>query len=195
MRRRLHSCQAGVIALIAMVLPLSMHRCLCSPGIFAIIAIFLLPLLQWCSCCLHAGVVALVTMASSPSSMRRHLCRYQDGVVTPHCTGTIANIAWALLPLLHQLCCLYCADLFALTLHEHHHSHCTGVVAPVDLACLRCCTGVIALVTLALLPLVHWHYPPCCAGLFALVVIALCSRFSGVFALVELACTKPQTTW
>jgi hypothetical protein len=75
----------------------------------------------------------------------------------PCCAGTIANISWALLPLLRNHCYPYYADLFVLTLHGHHHHHCTGIVAPVELACLCCCTGVVALVRLALLPSVLWH--------------------------------------
>jgi hypothetical protein len=78
-------------------------------------------------------------------------------------------------PLLPLHCSPYHTDLFALMLHWRNHRHCTGVVAPVNLACLRCCASVVALVTLALLPLVRWHYCPHCASLFALVVLALCS--------------------
>ncbi len=57
--------------------------------------------------------------------------------------------------------------------HWRHHRHCIGAVAPFNLAYLRCCGSVVALVTLALLPLVRWHYRPHRAGLFALVVLAL----------------------
>jgi hypothetical protein len=87
--------------------------------------------------------------------------------------GIIALIALAPLPRLHGRCIPYCADLFALILHWRHYCHYTGVVAPVNLACLRCCASIITLVTLELLPLIRWHYSPHCAGLFALVVLAL----------------------
>jgi hypothetical protein len=109
----------------------------------------------------------------------------------PHCQDCTGIV----LPLLPLHCSPYHADLFALMSHWHCHRHGTGVVAPVNLACLRCCASVVTLVTLALLPSVRWHYHPHCAGLFALVVLALCSLFAGVFTLVELACTKPWTTW
>ncbi len=135
MWRLLRSRRAGVVTLIAMVLSSSMCRYLCSPGIFAIIAIMVLPLLQ-CHCChCQAGVVVLVMMASSPLSLRRHLCRCHDGVIAlvalvpsptlhgcypPCCTGIIVIIpltcpyfAWALSPLLHRRCYPRRAGMFA----------------------------------------------------------------------------------
>ena len=102
---------------------------------------------------------AIVTMALLPLLRWRHC---QD------CTGIV-------LPLLPLCCSPYRADLFALMLHWCHYPHYTGVVAPINLACLHCCASVLALVTLALSPSVRWHYCPHCAGLFALVVLALCS--------------------
>jgi hypothetical protein len=72
-------------------------------------------------------------------------CHCQD------CTGVVS-------PLLPLRCSPYCTDLFALMLHRRHHRHCTGGVAPINLACLRCCASVVALVTLASLPSVRWHY-------------------------------------
>jgi hypothetical protein len=138
-----------------------------------------LPSSSWCLCPHNNGIVAIVNVqASLPLSQWHH---------HPCCTGAITNIAGALLPWLRQRCHPYCADFFALTLHGRCHHHCTSVVAPVNLACLCHWAGGFTLVTLALLPLVHWHYCPCCAGLFALVVLASCSEFAGVFALVELA--------
>jgi hypothetical protein len=130
MWRLLRYCRAGIITLIAMVLSSLMYRCLCSPGIFAIIAIMLLPLLQCCCCHHQAGVVILVTMASSPLSLCRHLCHCHDGVIA-------LNIARALSPFLHWHHCCYPTDLFALTLHGHCHRCCANVVTPIELACLR----------------------------------------------------------
>ncbi len=175
MYRRLCCCQAGVVALIVMVLPSLMRRHLCSLGIFA--------MLKYCCCPCCDGINEVFKLVSSPlSQWRHHHCQ---------CTGIFAIETMALLPSLHwrqcqdctgivlsllPLCCSpYHADLFALMSHWHHHRHYTCAVAPVNLACLRCYTSVVALVTLALLPLVCWHYCPHCAGLFALVVLALCS--------------------
>jgi hypothetical protein len=163
------------------------HLCYCHNISAALAAMALLLSSGWCCHPHHDGVIAIINaQASLPSSRWHH---------HPCCAGAIANITWALLPSLHWRCCLHCTYLFALTLHEHRHRHCTGVVAPIDLACLHRCAGVIALVTLVLLPSMSWHYCPCCAGLYALVALALCSWLPGVFTLVELACTKPQTTW
>jgi hypothetical protein len=53
-------------AVVAMVLPSSMPRCLCSPDNFVIVAITMLPLLQWGCCHYQAGVVALLMMALLP---------------------------------------------------------------------------------------------------------------------------------
>jgi hypothetical protein len=120
--------QAGVVTLIAMVLSLLMCRCLCSPGIFAIITIMLLPLLQCCRCHRQAGVVVLVTMTSSPLSLRRHLCHCHDGII---------DLVALLSLLLHWHHCHYPIDLFALTLNEHCRRCCTDVVTPIKLAFLR----------------------------------------------------------
>jgi hypothetical protein len=94
MSRPLCCCQeAGGVALIAMVLVSLMRRHLCSPGIFVIVEILLLPLLQWHQSGLLAGILTLVTMASSPSSMHSRLC---------HCNYyIIALVALAPLPRLH----------------------------------------------------------------------------------------------
>jgi hypothetical protein len=120
--------------------------------------------------------------------MGQQRCDDDGWPATLDCTSIVS-------PLLPLRCSPNCTDLFALMLHWHHHRHCTGVVAPFNLACLRCCASVVTLVTLALLPLVRWHYHPHCRGLFVFVVLALCSSFAGIFTLVELACTKARTTW
>ncbi len=153
-----HLCyhQAGIIALVAIVLPSLMHRQLHSPGVFGVIAITLLPLLQWCCChpqagCCphHNGGVAIVDAQVSLLLSWWH-CH-------PCCTSAIANNAQALLPLLHQRHLPYHADLFALMLHGRCHHHCTGIVAPIMLACLCHCAGVVVLVTLVLSTLVRLH--------------------------------------
>ncbi len=164
MRRRLHCYQAGVVVLIAIVLLSLMRSRLCSPGIFAIIAILLLPLPQWHCCRLQAGVVALITMASSPSSMRRHLCCCHDGIIT--------LLALVLLPTLHRLCHPRFAGIVVLILLTSLLSRCMGVVtiiAPVLLPPLTWCVCAIALVSL---PLSRWHCCPLCTGIVALVVQA-----------------------
>ncbi len=141
-------------------MPLSKYCCCpCCNGIDEVFKLVSSPLSQWHHHHRCTGVFTIVSMASLPS-LRWHHC--QD------CMGIV-------LPLLPLLCCPNCADRFALMLHWRHHRHCTGAVAPFNLAYLRCCASVVFLVTLALLPSVRWHYRPYCAGLFALVVLALCS--------------------
>jgi hypothetical protein len=133
MWRLLRCHQAGVVTLIAMVLSLLMCRCLCSPGIFAIITIMLLPSLQCCHCHPQAGVVILVTMASSPLSLRRHLCRCHNGV--------IALVALVPLP----------------TLHGHYPPCCTGIIVIIPLTSLpSLCMGIVTIVAPALLPPSSW---------------------------------------
>jgi hypothetical protein len=126
--------QAGVVALIAMVLPLLMRKHLCSLGIFGIVAITLLPLLQWHHCHCQAGVVALVKMASLPSSMCRHLCHCHDGVVT--------LVALAPLPTLHGCCC---------------PCHAGMVMVILLISLLSRCMGNVTIVTPLLLPPSRWH--------------------------------------
>jgi hypothetical protein len=142
-------------------LPLSKSYCCpCCDDINEVFKLVSSTLSQWrhhhCQC---TGIFAVVTMASLPLLC---WCYCQD------CTGIVS-------PLLSLHCSPYCADLFVLMSHWHHHRHYTRVVAPVNLACLRCCASVVALVTLALLPSVRWHHCPHCAGLLTLVVLVLCS--------------------
>jgi hypothetical protein len=134
MWRLLCCCRAGIVTLIAMVLSSLMSRCLCSPGIFAIITIMLLPSLQ-CSCChRQAGVVILVTMASSSLSLRRHLCHCHDGV--------IALVALVPLP----------------TLHGRYPPCCTGIIVIIPLTSLpSLCMGIVTVVAPTLLPPSSWH--------------------------------------
>jgi hypothetical protein len=118
MRRLLCCCQAGIIALVA-------SRHLYSTFIFAIVAIMLLPSLQWHCCYSQAGVVALVTIASLPFLMCWHLCRCHNGVV--------ALVALAPFPMLHRHCHPYCASIIAIILLTSLPSGCMGiatVVAP-----------------------------------------------------------------
>ncbi len=134
MWRLLCCCQAGAVTLITMVLSSLMCRCLCIPGIFAIIAIMLLPLLQCCHCHCQAGVVILVTMASSPLSLRRHLCRCQDGV--------IALVAQVPSP----------------TLHGRYPPCCTGIIVIIPLISLpSLCLGIVTVDASTLLPPLSWR--------------------------------------
>ncbi len=140
-RWRHRPCCTGAIVNIAWVLlpllhwghhhysaDLLMHRHHCKPGIFAIIVITLLPLLQGRCCHCQAGVVALVKMASSPSSILRHLCRCHDGI--------IALVAMAPLPTLHGRCCPCCTSVILVILLTSLSSHCMCVVTIIEPALL-----------------------------------------------------------
>jgi hypothetical protein len=148
----------GVAVIDAQASSQSRNLCHCQNIVVTLAAMASMRSSSWCPHPCHNGF-AIVTMALLPSL---HWCHCQD------CTGVV-------LPLLPLCCSPYGADLFALMSHWHHHRHYTSVVAPVNLACLRCCASVVALDTLALLPSMRWHYCLHCAGLFALVVFALCS--------------------
>jgi hypothetical protein len=128
MHRLLHCCQAGIVALVVMVVPLSMRRRLCSPGTVAIAAITLLPSLQLRCCHCQAGVAVLIMMALLPSLMRKHLCHCHNGVV--------ALVALAPLPTWHKYCCPCCAGVIIIILLTSLPSHCMGIVTVVPLALL-----------------------------------------------------------
>jgi hypothetical protein len=119
----------GVAVINAQASLQSRHLCHCCNKVVAFVTTALLPTSSWCCCPCKDGVIAIAdAQASLPlSRWRCHTC----------CAGTIANIALALSHLLCQHCCHYSADLFALTLHGRRHGLCTGIVAPVELACLR----------------------------------------------------------
>jgi hypothetical protein len=138
-----------------------MLRYLCSPGIFAVIAIKLLTSLQWHHCRHQASVVALVPMELPPLSMRRRLCCCHDGVV--------ALVVLAPLP----------------TLHGHCHPCCTGIVDLILLTSLPSRQiGVITVVAPALLPSSSWHV--CAVALVSLPLSCwcCCPWFTGISALV-----------
>ncbi len=165
---------------------MSMRRCLCSPGIFAIIAILLLLLLQWLCCPLQAGVVALDTMVSLPLSMHRHLCRCHDGIV--------ALIVLAPLPRLHERCCPHCTCVIVLIALTSLPSHLMGVVtviAPMLLPQLTWCFCAIALVSL---PLSRCRCCPWCSDIIALVtqvsLLLLCLHCA-----VDLQASLPSLSW
>jgi hypothetical protein len=127
-----------------------MRRHLCSPGVFAINAITLLPLLQW-RCCRHqAGVVTLVTMALLPLLMHMYLCHCHNGVV--------ALIVLAPLPTLHRHCHPYCASVVFLIALTSLPSNCMGAVT------------VIGIVAPGVFALLRWCHCPCHAG-----VVAFCA--------------------
>jgi hypothetical protein len=113
---------------------------------------------------------AIVTMASLPSLC---WCHCQD------CTGIV-------FPLLPLRCSPYYADLFALMSHWHHHCHCTGVDALINLACLHCCASVVAVVTLNCCP---W-----CAGIIALIAQASLPLLCLLCA-VSLQASSPLLSW
>jgi hypothetical protein len=144
-----------------------------------------LPLSSWCCCLCHNGVVAIIN-AQAYLLLSQWCC--------PNCAGAIANIAQALLALLHQHCHPYCAGLFPLMLHGR-----CQIVSLVSLplsswrvcafswCCCPCHAGIVALRTLALVPLLRRPLCPCCSSVVQLIHRHLCPH--------ELACTKPWTTW
>jgi hypothetical protein len=143
------ACCNGVAVVDAQASLQCRHLCCCCNNVVVLVAMVLLMLSSWCHCPCHDGIITIVNAQASPPLLQRHCC--------PCCAGAVANIAQALSPLLRKRCCPYCTDLFALMLHGHCQCRCTGIVAPIKLACLRCCAKVVALVMLALLHLVHWH--------------------------------------
>jgi hypothetical protein len=185
-RRHLCCCQAGVVALIAMVLPLLMCRRLCSPGIFAIVAILLLPLLLWCCCHLQAGAVALITMASSPSSMHRRLCHCHNGI--------LALVALAPLPILQEHCHPCCICVVVLIALTPLPSRCMGIITVIALVLLPPSTWCVCAVALVSLPLSCWHCHPQYAGIIAFVMQAslplLCLHCA-----VDLQVSLPSLSW
>jgi hypothetical protein len=163
-----------------------MRRHLCSPCIFAVVMIMLLPLLQW-QCCHHqAGGVALVTMASTPLSMPRRLWCCHNGIV--------ALIALAPLPTLHRRCHPCCAGIVVLIALTSSSLYCMGavtVVAPVLLPPLswRVCT--IALVPLSLS---CWWCHSWYTGISTLVAQALSPLLCFCHA-VNLQASLPLLSW
>jgi hypothetical protein len=145
-----------------MVLPLSMHRHLCSPGVFAIVEILLLPLLQW-HCCHHqAGVLPSLQWPCCHRQCARHLCHCHDGF--------IALIALVPLSTLCGCCCPCCTCIVVLIVLTSLPSHRMGtIVAPALLPPLSWHVCAIALV---LLPLSRWCCHPWCTGISTLVAQA-----------------------
>ncbi len=119
-------------------------------------------------------------MASSSSSMHRRFCCCNYGIVA------LVALAPIVSPLLLLCCSPYRTDLFALMSHWHHHRHCTGVVAPVNLACLRCCASVFALATL--------NFCPRCTGIIALIAQASLPLFC-LHCAVNLQASSPLLSW
>ncbi len=157
MHRHLYCCRAGIVALVAMVSPLLMRRHLCSPCVFAVIRIKLLPLLRWRCCHCQAGVVALVTMASSALLMHRHLCHCHNDVV--------ALVGLAPLPTLHGNCCPCCASVIVLIELTFLPSRCMGVVTVFAPVLLPPSSWRFCVVALVLSPLSCWCLHPLCTGI------------------------------
>jgi hypothetical protein len=148
-----------------MVLPSLMCRHLCSPGVFAVIVITLLPLLRLRHCHHQAGVVALVTKALLPLLVHRHLCRCHNNIV--------ALVALVPLPIFHGCCQPFCTSnlvLIAMTSLPSRHMCVINVVAPALLPPLSWRICAVMLVTLALS---CWCHCPCHAGIVALGALAL----------------------
>ncbi len=188
MRRHLCCCWAGVVALIAMVLPLSMSRHLCSPGLFAVIVIILLSLSWWCHCHCQAGVVALVTMTLSPPSIHRYLHRCHNGTVAllrwghcQHCTSIVALVVPALLSLLRWPLCPHVAWASSPLLHRHCCPRWAGVFAPLHWCHCLCHAGIAVLGALALAPLLHRPLYLCCACVMQSIFRCLCPRWAGIY--------------
>ncbi len=141
-----------------------LHWCQCShlTGLFAVVAMGLLPLLSRCLHCCCTGIVVLVAfallvvvlallpllhwhcdiivLASSPTSLRWHCCHCFDGAIA---------VVQVSLPLLHCHCCC----------------HCAGIVAVVALA-------LSPSMRLLFLPLLHWRCLSHCACVFAIIALA-----------------------
>jgi hypothetical protein len=163
MCRRLHHCQACVVALVTC----------CQAGIVALVAMALLPSMCRHLCIIVIVIAALMMMVLSPLSIRRHPCRCQDGVV--------ALVTMALLPLIHD-------GVVALVMLHCPHPQ-AGIVAFVAMALpsssmrrrpCRHCDGIVALVAMVLLPLMQRRLCRCCNG-------DCCPHCNGVSVVVELA--------
>ncbi len=165
---------AGVVTLVAMVLPLLMRRRLCSPGIFAAVRIVLLLSLHWQHC--HHQVIKLVLLPSS----RWHCCHHP-------CTCIFTIVMVVLLPSLrqhhcqHWHCCPHCTDLFPIMLHGCCKHCSTSIVAPIELTCLRHCIGIVALSMLALAYLLRGPLCPFCAFVVQLIHRCLCPYWAGMY--------------
>ncbi len=181
----------------------------CQAGIVALVVIMLLPLMRRHLCHCQMVIVDLIMMALLPLSMRRHLCNCWTSIVAliARCwAGVVALVPMVLLPSMRKrLChCCHCnccphdngfvavvyvqASLLLPSWHECPHNN--GVVAP-DL--WRCCCprhdGVIAVLKLLLLPLLQWrccHHPCCCPWCS---LSSWCPRCwcGGIFAAVPMA--------
>jgi hypothetical protein len=163
-----------------------MPRCLCRPGVFAIVAIMLLPSPQWQRCCCQSGDVALVTMVLSPSLMHRHLCHCHNGIV--------ALIALAPLPTLHGRCCPCCANVVVLIALTSLPSRCVSIVTVIAPALLPRSRWHVCAIALVSLPLSCWNCHPWCTDISALVAKAslplLCLHCA-----VNLQASSPLLSW
>ncbi len=168
-----------------MVSLLLMCRHLCSPGIFAIVAILLYPLPQWRLCPLQAGVVALVVMVYLPLSMCGGLC---------HCH-------MALLPLLrwrhrrlHGHCCPYCTCIVILIVLTSLPSCPMGIIIVIAPVLLPLLTWRVCAVALVLLPLSRWCCCPWCAGIITLIMQASLPSLC-LHCAVDLQASLPLLSW
>ncbi len=165
---------------------MSMRRRLCSPGVFAVVAITLLPLLQWHCCHCQEGFVALVTMALLPSSMHRHLCHCHNGVV--------ALVALAPLPILHGRCCPCCGGIIFLIALTYLPSQCMGVVTAITPALLPPLSWCVCVIAQVSLPFSCWHCCPWCAGISTLVTQASLPLMC-LHCAVDLQASSPLMSW
>ncbi len=146
----------GVAVVDAQVSLQSRQLCHHCNNIVALVVMALLPL--------STGVIALVTMASSPLLMCRCLCHCHDGVV--------ALIALAPLPTLHRHCCPYCTAVILLIALASLLSRCMGIDNIIALALLPPLGWCVCAIALELLPLSHWHCHPWYAVICVLVMQA-----------------------
>jgi hypothetical protein len=96
------------------------------------------------------AIVALMTMALSLLSMRRHPCHCQAGIV--------ALVTMASLPLIHDSVVALIAMASLLSSSWHCCPRCNGIVFIIDVVALVAChqAGIVALIVMALLHLMHW---------------------------------------
>ena len=149
--------------------------------IVSVVALAVLPSLQWHHCPCHVGVfaiialafVAVVAMALSTSLHWRLCCCFTGliAVVAMVPLLSLPRIALAL-PLLWW-CAISVVALASLLLLYRH--------------CCCSCAGIIILIVLSSLPLVQWRHHPCRTGIFAILCWHCCCCWDGAINVAALA--------
>jgi hypothetical protein len=137
-------------------------------------------------------------MGSVPSSMCRHLCCHQAGIV-----ALIAMVTPLVMGRSHHspgVFAVVAITLLSSSQWHHCHQH-AGVVALVTMVSLpssmhrnlcRCHDGAIALIVLASSSTLHGHCCPCCTAVVVIIMqTSLPSRCMGIVTIVVLALLPP----